>query len=259
MTDGASALAAARAMDPGPAPEAAVPLLEVIDLSSGYGDVQILWNVSLEVREGEVVSLIGANGAGKTTLLSTISQLLTPWSGTIRIQGRDFTRARSDEVVEAGVVHVPQGRRLFAGLSVRDNLLQGAYLRRDASQVARTLEWVLGLFPHLAQRQGQPAGLLSGGEQQMCAIGRALMTRPRLLVIDELSLGLAPVVVDDLLKLISRLHREGMTILLVEQDVQVALEHATRGYVLENGRIARTGPASELLDDPRIREAYLGL
>ena len=235
------------------------PLLEVRGLGSGYGDVQVLWDVALDVRAGEVVALIGANGAGKTTLLSTISQLVAPWAGSVRFGERDLTRAGSAEVVAAGLVHVPQGRRLFAGLSVEDNLLQGAYLDRDRSAVHRRLDWVLSFFPRLAERRRQATGLLSGGEQQMCAIGRGLMSRPRLLMIDELSLGLAPLVVETLLNLLPVLNRDGMTILLVEQDVQVALEHAHRGYVLEAGHIVQSGSAGNLLEDPRIRRAYLGL
>jgi branched-chain amino acid transport system ATP-binding protein len=234
-------------------------LLEIENLVSGYGDVQILWGVSLEVREAEVVALIGANGAGKTTLLNTVSQLIRPRAGSIRFGGVDITRARPDDVVGAGIIHVPQGRRLFPGLSVRDNLLQGTYLRRDAQKIAEDLDWVYGLLPRLKERANQLAGRLSGGEQQMCAIGRGLMGRPRLLLIDELSLGLAPVVVDHLLELISRINQEGTTVLLVEQDVQVALEHAHRGYVLETGRIVQSSAAADLLEDPRIRQAYLGL
>ena len=235
------------------------PLLEIRNLSSGYGDVQVLWEVSLEVRQGEVVALIGANGAGKTTLLWTVSQLVQPWSGEIRFDGVDLTHARTDEVVGAGIVHVPQGRRLFAGLSVKDNLVQGAYLRRDKAAIQSKLDWVLQTLPRLKERLNQAAGLLSGGEQQMCAIGRGLMSEPRLLAIDELSLGLAPVVVDSLLDLMTAINKQGITILLVEQDVQVALEHAHRGYVLETGRIVQGSSASELLEDPRIRRAYLGL
>ena len=235
------------------------PLLEIRNLSSGYGDVQVLWDVSLEVRQGEVVALIGANGAGKTTLLWTVSQLVQPWSGEIRFDGVDLTHARTDEVVDAGIVHVPQGRRLFAGLSVKDNLVQGAYLRRDKAAIQSKLDWVLQTLPRLKERLNQAAGLLSGGEQQMCAIGRGLMSEPRLLAIDELSLGLAPVVVDSLLDLMTAINKQGITILLVEQDVQVALEHAHRGYVLETGRIVQGSSASELLEDPRIRRAYLGL
>jgi branched-chain amino acid transport system ATP-binding protein len=241
------------------APRESEALLEIRDLCSGYGDVQILWDVSLEVRKGEVVALIGANGAGKTTLLNTVSQLLRPRSGTIRFDGRDITRARSEEVVGAGIIHVPQGRRLFPGLTIRENLLQGVYLRQDAKKIAEDLDWVYGLLPKLKERADQLAGRLSGGEQQMCAIGRGLMGRPRLLLIDELSLGLAPLVVETLLDLISEINRSGTTVLLVEQDVQVALEHAHRGYVLETGRIVQSSPAAQLLEDPRIRQAYLGL
>jgi branched-chain amino acid transport system ATP-binding protein len=234
-------------------------LLEIKNLSSGYGEVQILWDVNLEVRSGEVVALIGANGAGKTTLLYTVSQLVKPRSGSIRFADRDLTRARPEEVVGAGIVHVPQGRRLFPGLTVKENLLQGVYLRRDFRKIKEDLEWVFGLLPRLKERVNQLAGRLSGGEQQMCAIGRGLMGRPRLLLIDELSLGLAPLVVDHLLELISQINRDGTTVLLVEQDVQVALEHAHRGYVLETGRIVQSSAAAELLEDPRIRQAYLGL
>jgi branched-chain amino acid transport system ATP-binding protein len=234
-------------------------LLEVKGLSSGYGEVQILREVSLEVKDREIVALIGANGAGKTTLLWTISRLLRPMAGSVRFAGVDITAARPEEVVGAGVVHVPQGRRLFAGLTVKENLMQGVYLRRDTAKIASDLERVYSLLPRLAERTNQLAGRLSGGEQQMCAIGRGLMSRPRLLLIDELSLGLAPLVVDSLLALIKQINLEGTTVLLVEQDVQVALENAHRGYVLETGRIVQTGPAAGLLDDPRIRQAYLGL
>jgi len=234
-------------------------LLEVRDLSSGYGEVQILWDVSLDVREGEVVALIGANGAGKTTLLCTISQLIQPWKGSIRFKGLDLTRASSNAMVSAGIVHVPQGRRLFPGLTVHENLIQGAYQRRDTAEIKTSLDWVLETLPKLKQLFDRPAGLLSGGEQQMCAIGRGLMGKPRLLLIDELSLGLAPLVVDHLLNLISQINKQGITVLLVEQDVQVALEHAHRGYVLDTGHIVQTSSAAELLEDPRIRQAYLGL
>ncbi len=257
--DGATAFVASGEFRKAPRAAAGPALLSVNGLSSGYGDVQILRDVSLEVRDREIVALIGANGAGKTTLLNTISQLLKPKAGSISFAGRDMTAARPEEVVAAGIVHVPQGRRLFAGLTVEENLLQGAYARRDAGGIEEDLEWVFGLLPRLKERAAQLAGRLSGGEQQMGAIGRGLMSRPRLLLIDELSLGLAPLVVDHLLELISRINEKGTTVLLVEQDVQVALEHAHRGYVLETGRIVQSGPADELLDDPRIRQAYLGL
>ncbi|HEX7527862.1 MAG TPA: ATP-binding cassette domain-containing protein, partial [Thermoanaerobaculia bacterium] len=241
-----------------PAP-AGDTLLEVKGLCSGYGEVQILRDVSLEVKEKEIVALIGAYGAGKTTILWTLSRLLKPMAGSVRFAGIDITAARPEEVVAAGVIHVPQGRRLFAGLTVKENLMQGVYLRRDTAKIASDLERVYSLLPRLAERAKQLAGRLSGGEQQMCAIGRGLMSRPRLLLIDELSLGLAPLVVDSLLALIKQINQEGTTVLLVEQDVQVALENAHRGYVLETGRIVQTGPAAELLDDAAIRQAYLGL
>ncbi|HYT32123.1 MAG TPA: ATP-binding cassette domain-containing protein, partial [Thermoanaerobaculia bacterium] len=241
------------------APPEGEKLLEIKNLSSGYGEVQILWDVNLDVRKGEVVALIGANGAGKTTLLYTLSQLVKPRSGSIRFADIDLTRARPEEIVGAGIIHVPQGRRLFPGLTVKENLLQGVYLRRDSQKIQSDLEWVFGLLPRLKERANQLAGRLSGGEQQMCAIGRGLMGRPRLLLIDELSLGLAPLVVDHLLELISQINLDGTTVLLVEQDVQVALEHAHRGYVLETGRIVQSSTAAELLEDPRIRQAYLGL
>jgi ABC-type branched-subunit amino acid transport system ATPase component len=240
-------------------PQSTQPLLQVSGLRSGYGDVQILWDVALDVMPGEIVALIGANGAGKTTLLRTISHLVRPRGGKITFDGRDLTYATTDQVVAAGIIHVPQGRRLFAGLTVRENLMQGAYLRVDRQAVHADLDRVVTLLPRLGERLNQLAGRMSGGEQQMCAIGRGLMSRPRLLMIDELSLGLAPLVVDNLLNLISEINRQGTTILLVEQDVQVALEHAHRAYVLETGRVVKTNAAAQLLDDPAIRQAYLGL
>jgi branched-chain amino acid transport system ATP-binding protein len=200
--------------------------------------------------------LIGANGAGKTT---PPHDRAAGRRGTARPVLADLTRARPEEVVAAGIIHVPQGRRLFPGLTIEENLRQGVYLRRDRQAIEEDLEWVYGLLPRLKERSRQLAGRLSGGEQQMCAVGRGLMGRPKLLLIDELSLGLAPLVVDQLLDLISEINRKGTTVLLVEQDVQVALEHAHRGYVLETGRVVQSGPAPELLRDPRIRQAYLGL
>ena len=261
----AKAAATGKALAPGgeflqaAPPPSGETLLDVEGLSSGYGDVQVLWDVSLDVKQGEIVALVGANGAGKSTLLCTLSQLVRPRSGTIRFAGSNLTRARPEQIVGAGVVHVPQGRRLFPGLTVRENLLQGAYRSRDRKEAAEDLDWIYGLLPRLKERSGQYAGRLSGGEQQMCAIGRGLMSRPRLLLIDELSLGLAPLIVDHLLELIAQINRRGTTVLLVEQDVQVALEHAHRGYVLETGRIVQSSPAAQLLQDPRIRQAYLGL
>ena len=223
-----------------------------------YGDVQVLWDVSLEVRRGEMLALIGANGAGKSTLLAAISGLLRPRSGRILFDNRDITVAPADAIVQAGIAHVPQGRRLFAGLTVKQNLVLGAYTRRDRDQ-GKDLAWVLDTFPRLKERQTQLAGTMSGGEQQMCAIGRALMSRPKLLLIDEPSLGLAPVVVDDLLEVLRRVHEQGTTVLMVEQDIQTALEEADRGYVLDTGHITLAGSAAELLANQDIRKAYLGI
>jgi branched-chain amino acid transport system ATP-binding protein len=234
-------------------------LLRIENLSAAYGRVQVLWDVSLEIQPGEIVALIGSNGAGKSTLLATLSGLLKPLAGQWTFDGADVTHAPSDRLVRSGLVLVPQGRRLFAGLTVKENLLMGAYLRSDRAQVAKDLDWVLGLFPALQRRLHLAAGKMSGGEQQMCAIGRGLLSRPRLLMIDEFSLGLAPIVVEQLMGIIQTINQQGMTLLIVEQDVQVALEHAHRGYVLETGHITLSGPAQQLLDDPHIRAAYLGL
>jgi branched-chain amino acid transport system ATP-binding protein len=234
------------------------PLLAVEHLNVSYGDVQVLWDVSLEVRRGEMLALIGANGAGKSTLLATISGLIKPRSGRIIFDSRDVTGMAADEIVRAGIAHVPQGRRLFAGLTVKQNLLLGAYTRRDADR-DKDLAWVLDTFPRLSERQAQLAGTMSGGEQQMCAIGRALMSKPALLLIDEPSLGLAPVMVDDLLDVLRGIHQQGTTVLIVEQDIQTALEEADRGYVLETGHIGLTGSAADLLANEDIRKAYLGI
>ncbi|MFI5268636.1 MAG: ABC transporter ATP-binding protein [Chloroflexota bacterium] len=233
-------------------------LLQIDHLDVAYGDVQVLWNVSLEVRRGEMLALIGANGAGKSTLLATISGLLRPRSGKIVFDGRDITGAAADAIVQAGIAHVPQGRRLFAGLTVKQNLMLGAYTRRDGEQ-EKDLGWIFDTFPRLKERQLQLAGTMSGGEQQMCAIGRALMSRPKLLLIDEPSLGLAPVVVDDLLEVLRNVHQQGTTVLMVEQDVQTALEEADRGYVLDTGHITLSGRAAELLANDDIKKAYLGV
>ena len=238
------------------------PLLRVQSVNAGYGDTQVLWDVSMELRRGEVVALIGANGAGKSTLLSVLSGLVKAWSGVIEFGGHNIAHASPEAIVRTGMAHVPQGRRLFQGLSVEENLLLGAFTRRAGSQAAirADLDRVYTLLPKLRERSHQTAGSLSGGEQQMVAIGRGLMTRPEALLIDELSLGLAPSVVDDILTAIDAIHREeGFTFLLVEQDVQIALERADRAYVIENGRIVLTGTGAELLNSDLVRTAYLGL
>ncbi|TMI84164.1 MAG: ABC transporter ATP-binding protein [Bacillati bacterium ANGP1] len=234
-------------------------VLRAEHLDAGYGSVQVLWDVSLEVRRGEVVALIGPNGAGKSTLLRVVSGLLRPRRGAVTFDGREITRRTPEEIVRLGIAHVPQGRRLFPDLTVAENLMLGAYARADRAQVAGDLDRVLALFPVLRERLALPAIQLSGGEQQMAALGRALMARPRLLLIDEPSLGLGPIVVQALMEVIGDLRRGGTSVLLVEQDVGVALAHADRGYVLETGRITLTDRAEALLGHAAIRAAYLGL
>jgi branched-chain amino acid transport system ATP-binding protein len=234
-------------------------MLKIENLNVGYGDVQVLWDINLEVNEGEVVALIGSNGAGKSTLLWTVSGLLKPMSGTITFDGRPIHTVTSDEIVNLGITQVPQGRHLFAALTVRENLMMGAYHRQDRGGIQEDYDFVMELFPRLGERINLPAGSLSGGEQQMCAVGRGLMARPQLLMVDELSLGLAPILVEAIYEAVSRVRELGMTVLIVEQDVLIALEQADRGYVLDVGHITMTGSAQELLDDPRVKEAYLGL
>lgn len=233
-------------------------LLDVRGLSAGYGAGPVLFGIDLHVAAGELVAMVGANGAGKSTLLGTLSGLVPPTAGSVRLAGRELAGARPEATVAAGIAHVPQGRRLFGTLSVERNLLLGAYRRRDG-QVSQDLRQVLTYFPALADKLDRNAGVLSGGEQQMVAIGRGLMARPRLLMIDEPSLGLAPNVVDRVMEVIKTINRDGTAVLLVEQDVVLALDIADRGYVLENGRIVLTAPAAELRRDPAIRKAYLGI
>ena len=234
------------------------PLLTVRGLTAGFGAGPVLFGIDLDVNQGELIALIGANGAGKSTLLGVISGLVRATSGSVILAGRDLTNARPESIVRAGGVHVPQGRRLFGTITVERNLLLGAYLRRDR-EIRGDLEKVLGYFPALRDKLKRDAGTLSGGEQQMVAIGRGLMGRPKLLMIDELSLGLAPKVVERLIEVVREINRDGTSLMLVEQDVLVALEAADRGYVLENGRVALQGPAAQLRDDPGIRRAYLGV
>jgi branched-chain amino acid transport system ATP-binding protein len=234
------------------------PLLEVRELTAGFGAGPVLFGVNLVFFPGELVALIGANGAGKSTLLGVLSGLVPATGGRVRFDGRDITNARAEQVVAAGLAHVPQGRRLFASLSVEKNLRMGAYLRRGP-EIDADLERVLDYFPALKDKLDQVAASLSGGEQQMVAIGRGLMARPKLLMVDEPSLGLAPKVVERVIEVAQAINRDGTSMLLVEQDVLLALEAAHRGYVLENGRIVLSGPASELADDPDIRRAYLGV
>ena len=237
----------------------AEPLLLVEGLSAGYGDVKVLWDVSLSVEPGEIACIVGSNGAGKTTLMRTISGLVRASSGRIVMGGVDITAATPAEILTLGIAHVPEGRRLFRGLTVRDNLMLGAYLRKDSGEIAHDLDYVYDLFPILRERQKQDATTLSGGEQQMCAIGRGIMSRPKLLLIDELSLGLAPRLVERLSEALLEINKKGLTILLVEQDVMTAFELASHGFVIETGRVGMHGRTKDLAEDAGIRQAYLGI
>lgn len=232
--------------------------LEVTDLDVSYGQVQALRGLSLSVGDGEIVALLGNNGAGKTTTLSTISGLVRPTAGTITHDGTDITRARTTRTVTDGVVQVPEGRRIFSTLSVHENLLLGGYLERDNKKIAGRIDRVYGLLPRLAERRGQQGGTLSGGEQQMLAIGRAMVAGPRLLMLDEPSMGLAPLIVAAIMEVIRDINADGTSVLLVEQNAKAALRIANRGYVLENGRVLFGGAAGELAGDSRVVEAYLG-
>lgn len=234
------------------------PIVEVKGLSVNYGGIEALQNVNLVVYAGEIVTLVGANGAGKSTMLRAISRIVKVRSGHIIFDGRDITHSRPDEVVRMGVAQSPEGRRVLSRQSVYDNLLLGAYSRKDRQGVGADMERQLRTFPRLAERRNQPAGTLSGGEQQMLAIARALMSRPRLLLLDEPSLGLAPLIVREIFTIIQELHSEGVTILLVEQNANLALQSANRGYVIEAGQIIFEGAGSALLNDERVKKAYLG-
>jgi branched-chain amino acid transport system ATP-binding protein len=232
-------------------------LLETRGLGAGYGEMQVLRGVTLAVRPAEIVAIVGSNGAGKTTLLRALSRLI-PSSGEIVFDGRAVGNATADQVFGWGLVQVPEGRQLFDRMSVEENLRMGAYRRSDTRAIDADLERMYALFPRLSDRKRQLAGSMSGGEQQMCAMARALMARPRLMVVDEMSLGLAPVVVDQLLDTMTAIRKEGVTVLLVEQDVHAALSVADRGYVMETGEIVREGSARELESDPEVQRAYLG-
>ena len=234
-------------------------MLELADVHVRYGNIRALQGLSLRVDTGELVALIGSNGAGKSTTLRTISGLLRPTQGTIMFEGADITNAGTDRIVARGISQCPEGRRIFGSLTVSDNLRLGAVSRKDAKEVAADLEMVFELFPLLRERLGQAGGTLSGGEQQMLAIGRALMSRPRLLLLDEPSLGLAPLMVERIFATIAELKRQGRTILLVEQNVHQALDVADRAYVLETGRITLDGEAAVLRHDPKVEQSYLGV
>ena len=232
-------------------------LLEIEALDVRYGHIQALKGASLHVASGEIVALLGANGAGKTTLMRTISGLLRAHAGDIRLHGKSIARTAADAIVRAGVSQAPEGRRVFPTLSVAENLLLGGYTRPGA-EARETQEQVYAMFPRLRERAAQLAGTLSGGEQQMLAIGRALMARPQLLLLDEPSLGLAPIIVRDIFRALRRIREQGVTVLLVEQNARMALKLADRGYVLENGRVVLEGPAAELLASPEVQASYLG-
>ena len=234
-------------------------MLTLDAVSVSYGEVQALWDVSLDVQQGEIIALVGSNGAGKTTTLKTISGLLHPSSGSIQFEGKPIERAPAHEIVALGIAHIPEGRRLWANMTVRENLEMGAYAQRARAVRAQTTGEVLRMFPRLAERPQQLAGTLSGGEQQMLAIARGLLSRPKLLMLDEPSLGLAPVLVKEVFSAVQRINQEGVTILLVEQNTHVALSIAARAYVLETGRVAMSGSGAALLNDARVKEAYLGL
>ncbi len=235
-----------------------IKLLEIKELYVNYGGIEALQNINLVVYTGEVITLIGANGAGKSTTLRAISKIVNPRQGQIIYNGRDISRRQAYEIVRLGIAHSPEGRRVLARQTILDNLLLGAYVRADQQQIKADLEQQFTIFPRLAERRHQVAGTLSGGEQQMLAIARALMSRPRLLLLDEPSLGLAPNIVREIFKVIESLRSMGVTILLVEQNANLALQIADRGYVLEAGTITLTGEASVLLTDERVKQAYLG-
>ncbi len=233
-------------------------LLEIRDLKVNYGGIEALKGISFDVKEGEIVTLIGANGAGKSTTLRSIMSVVNPASGSIAYKGEDITHMPTDEIVKRGIVLVPEGRRVFPNLTVLENLRIGAYLRSDREGIEADIKHVYSLFPRLEERSWQQAGTLSGGEQQMLAVGRALMAKPRLIMMDEPSLGLAPLVVKDIFSIIRRINDEGTTVLLIEQNANAALKIANRGYVMQTGLVTLTGTGMELLNDESVREAYLG-
>lgn len=233
-------------------------MLEVKDIEVYYGMIQAIKGISFEVNEGEVIALIGANGAGKTTTLHTITGLLSPKKGSVIFEGQDITKVPAHKIVSLGMAHVPEGRRVFAELSVYQNLKMGAYTRKDKAEIEETLQMVYKRFPRLEERKNQLAGTLSGGEQQMLAMGRALMSHPKIIVMDEPSMGLSPILVNEIFDIIKEVSASGTTVLLVEQNAKKALSIADRAYVLETGKIVLEGDAKELLNDDSIKKAYLG-
>ena len=233
-------------------------MLQVTDLKVNYGVIQAIKGVSFEVNEGEVIALIGANGAGKTTILHTVTGLIAPKSGKIEFEGKDITKMPAHKIVTLGMAHVPEGRRVFADLSVYENLLMGAFTRKDKDEISQTLEMVYKRFPRLKERKNQVAGTLSGGEQQMLAMGRALMSHPKIIMMDEPSMGLSPLFVNEIFDIIKEVSASGTTVLLVEQNAKKALSIADRAYVLETGKIVLDAAADVLMNDPSIKKAYLG-
>lgn len=233
-------------------------MLQINNLAVNYGGIEALKGIDLEVEVGKIVTLVGANGAGKSTALRTIMGLVKPEGGAITYKGRNLLKEKTQNLTKLGVTLVPEGRRVFADLTILENLRIGAYTRKDAVEIQKDLEWVYSLFPILKERSWQRAGTLSGGEQQMLAVGRALMSRPELLMMDEPSLGLAPLIVKDLFRIIQQIHQEGVTILLIEQNANAALQIADTGYVMETGRIVLKGGGRDLLTHPEVKEAYLG-
>ena len=234
-------------------------MLELRNVSTFYGNIQALWDISLSIREGEIVTLIGANGAGKSTTLMTVCGGTPARRGEIIFEGKPVQAVPAHEIVKLGISQVPEGRLIFPDLTVQENLDLGAFLRRDTREIQRDLHYIFDLFPILAQRRWQAGGTLSGGEQQMLAISRAIMARPRLLLLDEPSLGLAPIIIQQIFAILTKINQDGTTIFLVEQNANQALRIADRGYVMENGRIVMEGAASNLLDDAKVRQAYLGM
>jgi branched-chain amino acid transport system ATP-binding protein len=234
-------------------------MLRVENIDVSYGDLQILWDVSFEVNEGEIIALVGANGSGKSTTLKAISGLLSPANGSILFQDQHLNLIPANKIIEHGVAHVPEGRRLFPEMTVRENLIMGSLAPQAKAKRNETMEWVFGLFPRLREREKQLAGTLSGGEQQMVAVGRGLMALPKLIMFDEPSLGLAPILVADIFRIIKRINKEGVTVLLTEQNTKQSLEISDRGYVLENGRVVLSGTGQELLDNEHVKQAYLGI
>ena len=233
-------------------------MLEIKDLEVYYGMIQAIKGISFEVNEGEVIALIGANGAGKTTILHTISGLIAPKKGSITFEGQEITKIPAHKIVENGLAQVPEGRRVFPSLSVLQNLKLGAYTRKDKKEIDDTLKMIYERFPRLEERKNQPAGTLSGGEQQMLAMGRALMSKPRIILMDEPSMGLSPIFVNEIFDIIKQVSASGTTVLLVEQNAKKALSIADRAYVLETGKITMSGKASDLLNDEAVQKAYLG-